>query len=295
MSRERESMTPPPEPPAPSALPRDPGHALFAGRTAVVTGGAHGIGAGIVRALAYHGARVVLADQDADAAAGTAERAKADGAPVPVETLIGDLTRPATVQRLLDAAGGHADLLVNNLGDFLPAAPFLHSTEEDWERMHQLNFLHVLRVTRAFLPGMVERRYGRIVNLSSVEGERGIPGNAVYGAYKAAVINLTRSLASELGQYGIRVNGIAPDLTDTRQTPMWDLTLAKYADQVPKWLPAGRYGHPADFGDAAVYLLSDASSFMTGHTLRLDGGTNATPGWFRRDEHSFTNVPRPLR
>jgi NAD(P)-dependent dehydrogenase (short-subunit alcohol dehydrogenase family) len=150
-------------------------------------------------------------------------------------------------------------------------------------------------MTRALLPGMTVRRRGAILNVSSVEGMRGIPGNAVYGAMKAAVIAFTASLAAEVGQYGIRVNCLAPDLTDTPQTPMWAATDERYADHVGKWVPAGRFGHPRDHGDAAVFLVSDMSAWITGETLRVDGGTLAAPGWFRRDETRFTNLPRPIR
>lgn len=288
-----EYLAPPPGPDLPSALPRDPERPLFAGQTAVVTGGALGIGAGIVRALAYHGARVVLCDADGDAARATAAAVRADGSPE-ATVVVGDIRARATVDALV-AAAGEPDFLVNNVGDFRPSGPFLTSEEPDWQAMYELNFLHILRVTRAFLPGMVERGRGGIVNLSSVEGRRGIPGSAVYGAFKAAAIAFTASLAAEVGQYGIRVNGIAPDLTDTPQTPMWASTAAKYGDHVGKWVPVGRFGHPAEHGDAAVFLLSEQSRFVTGTTLNLDGGTMAAPGWLRRDEHRYTNMPRGLR
>jgi NAD(P)-dependent dehydrogenase (short-subunit alcohol dehydrogenase family) len=201
---------------------------------------------------------------------------------------------PSAIAAAADQAGG-ADLLVNNVGDFRPAGPFLESAPEDWVGSYRLNFGHVLSVTHALLPGMVARRRGAVLNVSSVEGMRGIPGNAVYGAMKAAVISFTASLASEVGQYGIRVNAIAADFTDTAQTPMWAATDDKYADHVGKWVPAGRFGHPRDHGDAALFLLSDQASWITGVTLRVDGGTLASPGWFRRDETRFTNLPRPLR
>ncbi|MEU6658823.1 SDR family oxidoreductase [Streptomyces sp. NPDC046821] len=287
-----EGLPVPPEPPAPSALPRVPGQPLFADRTAVVTGGGAGIGAGVVRALTWHGARVVLADIDAEAAHRTAETAAEESGIKPA-VVVGDIRDPDTVAELTETAGP-ADFLVNNVGDYRPSGPFLTSDEADWQRMYDLNLLHILRVTRAFLPGMVERAGGGIVNLTSVEGLRGIPGNAVYGAFKAAVVNFTASLAAEVGQYGIRVNAVAPDLTDTPQTPMWAGTRAKYADHVGSWVPAGRFGHPSDHGDAVVFLLSEQSRFITGETLRVDGGTLAAPGWFRRDEQRFTNMPRPL-
>ena len=280
----------PPNDPGPSRLPRNEPAPLLDGRLAVVTGGALGIGHGIARALAHHGARVLIVDVDEPAA-----RAAARAIPA-VELLIADVTEPATAALIADAAArlGDADILVNNVGDFRPARPFADSTPEQWRRMYDLNLGHVLAVTHTLLPAMIERGKGAILNVSSVEGLRGIPGNAVYGAMKAAVVSFTASLAAEVGQYGVRVNAIAPDFTDTPQTPMWAGTDERYADHVGKWVPAGRFGHPTDHGDAAVFLVSDQSAFITGETLRVDGGTLAAPGWFRRDETRFTNLPRPL-
>jgi NAD(P)-dependent dehydrogenase (short-subunit alcohol dehydrogenase family) len=203
----------------------------------------------------------------------------------------------AAVDAVLSAATelGGADILVNNVGDYRPAGTFLSSDEAGWEHMYGLNLRHIFRMTRALLPAMVERRHGAILNVSSVEGMRVIPGYGVYGAMKAAASAFTGSLAAEVGQYGIRVNCLAPDLTDTPQTPMWASTDERFADHVGKWVPVGRFGHPRDHGDAAVFLVSDQSQFITGVTLRVDGGTLAAAGWFRRDEQNFTNRPRPLK
>jgi NAD(P)-dependent dehydrogenase (short-subunit alcohol dehydrogenase family) len=295
MSTQRRRMRPPAEPPVPSLLPRGGSDRLLDGKVAVVTGAAAGIGAGIARALAFHGAHTVLVDSDGPTARATAAGIRAMPAPGP-QVIVTDVTddgAPALVRAAAADLGG-ADILVNNVGDYRPAGPFVDSAEDVWERMYALNFRHVLRLTHVLLPGMVERRSGAILNVSSVEGMRGIPGNAVYGAMKAAVIAFTASLAAEVGQYGIRVNAIAPDLTDTPQTPMWASTDERYADHVGKWVPAGRFGSPRDHGDAAVFLVSEQSAFITGETLRVDGGTLAAPGWFRRDRTRFTNLPRPL-
>lgn len=290
----RRYLQPPPEPELPSSLPRDAERPLLGGRVAVVTGAARGIGAGIARALGYHGARLILLDTDEAALAATASGIAAF-ATAP-RTLVADVTDPATPARALEAADeiGGADVLVNNVGDFRPDGLFLGSTPAGWDRMYALNFGHVLAMTHAVLPGMVGRGRGNLLNVSSVEGLRGIPGNAVYGAMKAALVSFTASLAAEVGQHGIRVNALAPDFTDTPQTPMWASTDERYADHVGKWVPAGRFGHPRDHGDAAVFLVSDQSAFVTGSTLRVDGGTLAAPGWFRRDSGRFTNLPRPL-
>jgi NAD(P)-dependent dehydrogenase (short-subunit alcohol dehydrogenase family) len=290
-------LSPPDPPPAPSALPRpEVAPALLEGRIAVVTGAALGIGAGIAAALSHHGATVLLVDRDEAAVHETAGRLAAGLGPPPA-VLVADVTDPDAAGQVLRSAGalGGADVLVNNVGDYRPNGPFLSTTEEDWARACDLNLMHVLRMTHAVLPSMVERGGGVVLNVSSVEGQRGIPGNAVYGAMKAALSSFTASLAVEVGQYGIRVNCLAPDLTDSPQTPMWASTDERYADHVGKWVPVGRFGHPVDHGDAATFLVSDQSRFVTGVTLRVDGGTLAAPGWFRRTETTFTNMPRPLR
>jgi NAD(P)-dependent dehydrogenase (short-subunit alcohol dehydrogenase family) len=290
----RRYLDPPPEPATPSSLPRG-ARPLLADQVAVVTGAAHGIGGGIARALAYHGVQLVMVDSDEAALRAAAAKIIESGGPAPA-AVAADVTDPATAALAREAADelGGAGILVNNVGDYRPAGPFLDSAEEDWERMYELNLRHVLRMTRALLPAMVTRGSGAIVNVSSVEGLRGIPGNAVYGAMKAAVVSFTASLAAEVGQYGVRVNCLAPDFTDTPQTPMWAGTDERYADHVGKWVPVGRFGHPRDHGDAVVFLVSEQSSFITGSTLRVDGGTLAAPGWLRRDESRFTNLPRPL-
>jgi len=290
----RRYLQPPPEPELPSSLPRNADTPLLGGRVTVVTGAAQGIGAGIARALGYHGARLLLIDSDEPALAATAAGIAAFAEqPVAVVADVTEATTPGRVRAAADDLGG-ADILVNNVGDFRPAGTFLDSSPQDWDRMYALNFGQVLAMTHALLPGMVTRGRGNVLNVSSVEGLRGIPGNAVYGAMKAAVVSFTSSLAAEVGQHGIRVNALAPDFTDTPQTPMWASTDERYADHVGKWLPAGRFGHPRDHGDAAVFLVSDQSAFVTGSTLRVDGGTLAAPGWFRRDSTRFTNLPRPL-
>jgi 2-hydroxycyclohexanecarboxyl-CoA dehydrogenase len=262
----------------------------------VVTGAALGIGSGIARALAYHGARLVLVDVDEQALETTARRIVEESG-TPPTTVVADVTDRESVDRVALAAAdlGGATVLVNNVGDYRPSGMFISDDPSNWQRMYALNFEHVLRMTRALLPHMAEVGYGGILNVSSVEGFRGIPRNAVYGAFKAAVIAFTASLASEVGQFGIRVNCIAPDLTDTPQTPMWQMTETRYADHVGKWVPVGRFGSPRDHGDAAVFLLSEQSAFVTGECLRVDGGTLAAAGWFRRDAERFTNMPRPLR
>jgi 2-hydroxycyclohexanecarboxyl-CoA dehydrogenase len=270
------------------------GEGLLAGRVAVVTGGAGGIGGATTRRLAAEGATVVVNDIDeARLAATVAEVADAGGSAVPVP---GDIRLTTTVTTLADAAhaqaDGRVDVLVNNVGDYRPNGRFLRTTEEDWAALHALNLEHVLRCTRALAPTMVERRRGSIVNVSTVEASRGIPANAVYSAYNAAVEAFTRSLAVELGGDGVRVNAIAPDLADTMQTPAQTMLRGRDASLVRSWVPLGRFGEPDDYADVVLFLASDLSRFVTGHVIPVDGGTRAASGWYRRaDGRGWTNLP----
>lgn len=265
------------------------------GRLALVTGAAAGIGAGVAEALARKGARLVLVDHDAETL--EAEVAAIRDAGHEATGAVADVRERSAIDVLSAAVeamnpGGGLDVLVNNVGDHQPWGPFAESSEEDWNAIYAVNFEHVLRVTRLFLPGMIERRSGSIVNVSSVEGFRGVPHCAVYAAHKAAVLNFTAGLSTEVGQFGVRVNAIAPDVTDTPQFPLHRLIAPEYHDQIGNWVPMGRFGTPRDHGELVAFLASDAAQWITGESIRVDGGTLASAGWFRRDERRFTNVPR---
>ena len=267
---------------------------LLDGRVAVVTGGAAGIGGGASRRLAAHGATVVVNDIDPVLLEeAVAEIAAAGGSAVAVA---GDIRHDATVAALAAAAAavadGRIDVLVNNVGDYRPNGRFLKTGPDEWQALYALNFEHVLRCTRAMAPAMVERRSGSIVNVSTVEAFRGIPANAVYSAFNAAVNAFTRSLAVELGRDGVRVNAIAPDLADTRQTSAASMLRGRDPDMVRHWVPLGRFGHPDDYGDVIVFLASEMSRFVTGHVIPVDGGTLAASGWYMRsDGRGWTNLP----
>ncbi|SDO65673.1 NAD(P)-dependent dehydrogenase, short-chain alcohol dehydrogenase family [Nakamurella panacisegetis] len=262
------------------------------GRLAVITGAAVGIGAGIARSLGLSGATLILADIDSAAMEVTAVELRAQG--IALTTVVTDVRSTDDVRALAAVSSeiGEVDILVNNVGDHRPWGPFVETTEQDWDVVLDLNFRHVLRVTRAFLPDMIARQRGSIVNVSSVEAFRGVPHCAVYAACKAAVVNLTAGLATELGPSGIRVNAIAPDITDTPQFPLTRMITERYRDQVPRWIPVGRWGEPDDHGDVVAFLVSDQARFVTGHTIRTDGGTLASVGWLQRANGTFTNVPR---
>ena len=254
---------------------------LLEGRVAVVTGGGAGIGGAISRVLAAHGATVAVAEIDPERARATASEIAAAGGRASAHVV--DVREPDRTRELAEAVlseHGGVDVLVNNVGDYLEAVPFSRSDPEHWDALYRVNLHHVFLVTRAFLPAMIARRSGSIVNVSSVEGLRGYPADPVYGAFKAAVVHFTKCLSLELGRRGIRVNGIAPDLT---QTPQVDYRAGVSPEQEPmweSWAPVGRLGLPEDQADAVLFLASDLSRFVTGHTLPTDGGSLAGGGWF---------------
>lgn len=275
--------------------PIDDWNRLLDGRVAVVTGGGEGIGGAISRLFAQHGARVEIAEVDGE----RAERATADIAAAGGEahaTVIDVRDVDAVEDWAADvlARRGRVDVLVNNVGDFRPLVRFEESTPQSWNDMFEINFRHVLAVTRAYIGSMREQRRGSIVNVHSVEALRGYPGEPVYGALKAAVAKFTTDLAVRYGRNGIRANGIGPDLT---QTPQVDyLTGWEDDDDLwPSWAPVGRLGWPEDTARVALFLASDMSAFVTGHNIPVDGGTKAGGGWFYSPaEHRFVNRPKTL-
>ncbi len=240
------------------------------------------------------GASVVINDIDADLA--ESARADIESSGGRAATVVGDIRRPDTIESLreesLAFANGRVDILVNNVGDYRPNGLFARTNEKQWEAMYAVNLQHVFRVTRAFLPGMIDQGAGAIVNNSTIEAMRGIPYNSVYSAFNAGVIAFTRSLAVEVAQHGVRVNCIAPDMADTLQTPAEEMLRGRDPELVGSWIPIGRFGTPDDFAQVVLFLASDQSRFVTGHTVPVDGGTLAAAGWYGRyGKKGFTNLP----
>jgi NAD(P)-dependent dehydrogenase (short-subunit alcohol dehydrogenase family) len=267
----------------------------LAGRSAVVTGAGAGIGGAVAQAFAQEGALVLAVERDAERAAQAERAIAAQGGRA--RAVVCDVREPAAVEAVAAAAdelaGGRVDVLVNNVGDYRPAGLFAETREEDWQALYAVNLLHVFRFTRAFLPGMLARGAGAIVNVSTVEAFRGIPACAVYSAFKAGVSQFTRSLAVEVGGHGVRVNAIAPDVTDTPQTPYGRWVPEAERARVPSWVPLGRFGRPADAAAVALFLASDEARFVTGHTIPVDGGTLAASGWYKlAGAERWTNRPR---
>lgn len=277
-------------------VPRiDDWNRLLDGRVAVVTGGGAGIGAGIARLFAQHGALIEVAEADRE----SAERIQADvaGAGGSIRCHVVDVTDDADVARFAEAVlaeHGRVDVLVNNVGDYRPLVPFHESTPLSWQQQYDINLRHVFAVTRAFVPSMIDAHCGSIVTVHSVEGMRGYPKDPVYGAMKAAAAHFTTCLAVDLGRHGIRVNGIGTDLA---QTPQVDyLTGYEDVDELwASWAPVGRVGWPEDQARVALFLASDQSAFVTGHNIPVDGGTKAGGGWlFSPREGRFVNRSRNL-
>ncbi|OBH03764.1 SDR family NAD(P)-dependent oxidoreductase [Mycobacterium sp. E1747] len=270
--------------------------ALLGDRVAVVTGGGGGIGAATARLFARHGAHVVIVDIDGGLAARTVDDiAAAGGSAVAVVTDVRDPAAVDDMARSVLERYGRADALVNNVGHWLRHPGNFADTEPGlWDQLYRVNLHHVFLVTHAFLPAMVARRAGAIVNVSSIEGLRGYPEDPVYAAFKAAVIQFTRSLAVQVGGHGVRVNAIAPDVTESLQVPYSQWLSPDEQAQWPQWVPVGRMGVPEDQARVILFLVSDSSAFVTGHTIPTDGGTGAAGGWFRssrRPDREWTNRP----
>jgi 2-hydroxycyclohexanecarboxyl-CoA dehydrogenase len=267
---------------------------LLSGKVAVVTGGGGGIGRAISETFAAHGARVVVAEIDADRATDTVAAIQGDGGDARAQVV--DVRRPDDVGGLAEAAigeYGRVDVLVNNVGHYLyRGAPFLETDEEQWNALYDVNLRHVFLCTKALAPAMVEQGDGgSIVNVSTVEAFRGMPMMAVYSAFKAGITQFTKSLALELGNDGIRVNSIAPDLTQSMQVDYDRWVPAEQRRLIPTWVPVGRFGTPDDIAGVALFLASDLSAFVTGTTVHADGGSLAAGGWFRTDRGGWTNRP----
>ncbi|MFT5204177.1 MAG: NAD(P)-dependent dehydrogenase (short-subunit alcohol dehydrogenase family) [Candidatus Aldehydirespiratoraceae bacterium] len=276
--------------------PIDDWNRLLEGKVAVVTGGgAEGIGGAITELFAAHGATVEVAEIDRSRAEAVVNTVTETGGSARAHVV--DVCTEEGVEALASAVletHGGIDVLVNNVGDYRPAVRFDVSGPESWEAMYRINLWHMFAVTQAFLTPMIERGGGSIVNVHSVEGMRGYPGEPVYAAMKSAAAHFTTSLAVGYGRRGIRANGIGVDLT---QTPQVDYISGyeNHEELWESWAPVGRLGWPTDQARVALFLASDMSSYVTGHNVAADGGTKAGGGWFfSPNDRRFMNRSKTL-
>lgn len=243
----------------------------FNDRVALVTGAASGIGRAVALGLAAQGARVAMADIDVAGA----ERTVADAGGDPHLAVPMDVMSTRSVASGVSATTetlGPIDVLVNVAG-WDRISPFLQTGEELWDKVIGINFRGVLATCHAVLPGMIERGRGVVVNTASEAGRSGSSGEAVYSGAKGAVIAFTKSVAREVARHGIRVNAVAPGLT---QTPLLESMIGdghgKLIDAIVRSTPLRRLATPEEVAHAVLFLASDRASFVTGQTIGVGGG-----------------------
>jgi NAD(P)-dependent dehydrogenase (short-subunit alcohol dehydrogenase family) len=259
-----------------------PSDILLTGRVAIVTGGGTGIGLGIAAGLAAFGAAVAIWERDADSCMAAAQTVGGVG-------IVTDVRDSAQVTAALDrteAELGTPTILVNNAGGTF-ASPLLETSENAWDALYRANLRHVLGCTQQTARRVVAAGVGgSVISVTSIEGVRAAPGYAAYAAAKAGVINYTKTAAFELAPHGIRVNALAPDVIVTEG--LLALSPAGLPEGIGDAIPMRRPGNVDEIAGAAVFLASDLSSYLTGQTLHVDGGTHAAGGWYH---HPSTAAP----
>lgn len=251
------------------------------GKVAVVTAASRGLGKAIALRFAQEGADLVIASRSQDAIEATAtEIRQQTGAKV--IALAANVSQKEDIDRIVEAVTigfGTVDILVNNAGG-PPAGTFLDFDDQAWESAFELNLLSVVRLTRALLPIMMDKRYGRIINVTSSGIKQPVPNLVLSNSIRAAVNGLTKSLSQEVASYGVLVNTLAPGRIDTDRVRELDeinsakqgITMEMAKENWSKQIPVGRYGEPAEFANVALFLASEESSYVTGQIYLVDGG-----------------------
>lgn len=238
----------------------------LAGKTALVTGASGGIGGAVAKALAAQGAVVALNGRNAEAL----EKLAAEIGPN-CHVIVGALDTAEAADAVIKAAEermGGVDILVNNAG-LTKDGLFMRMKDEDWQIVQDVNLTAPFRLTRAAIRGMMKKRFGRVINITSVVGVTGNPGQANYCASKAGMIGMTKSMAAEVAARGITLNCVAPGFIATAMT---DALTEDQKSKINATIPAGTMGAPEDIAAAVVYLASDEAKYVTGQTLHVNGG-----------------------
>lgn len=244
----------------------------LSGRAALVTGGSKGLGKAMARVFAEAGADIVISARHEDELAAAAEEIR-QGLDIRVATFVADMTDRNDVKKLAESAVGmfgRIDVLVNNAGSNLPQQ-IDKIVDADWDRLVELNLTSCMSMTRAIVPQMKERKWGRIIHISSVMGLASKEGRNAYSATKAALIGMCKATAQDLGAFNITVNCLAPGpfMTDLPGKMLSDAEKKVFADRTA----LGRWGQPRELAGPALLLASDAGSYITGTVLVVDGGT----------------------
>jgi len=273
----------------------------LAGKVAVIFGGGGGLGRACALDLGAAGVHLALADRNEvllDETRDLLAEVAAPEASLITSVFDGrDADAQAQFYELVDGIHDGIDILVNVIGGTF-AQPFDESAAKGWDALIRTNFTWLLSSTQLAIPRLRRRGGGSIITIESIEGHRAAPGHAVYSAMKAAVANLSRTLAVELGPDGIRVNTIAPDFVPTEGLaaiigPEDEATAGSRALTDRISIPMGRRGNYGDIGGCALFLASDLSRFVTGTTLHPDGGTHASSGWFNWPDAGWRNSVPP--
>ena len=244
----------------------------LSGRVALVTGGSRGLGKAMARGFAEAGADVVISGRYEDTLQASAAEI-GEGTDARVEYVVADMTRRRHVQRLAETAlerMGKVDVLVNNAGTNIPE-PIDQIKDETWDQLLELNLTSCMALTRALVPGMKQRRWGRVIYISSVMGLGSAAGRSPYSATKSALLGLARANALDLGEFGITVNCIAPGpfATELPMSLLSEELKASFAGRTA----LGSWGRPEELAGPALLLASEAGSYITGTVLVVDGGT----------------------
>src|SRR6201991_2819000 len=237
------------------------------GKNALVTGASGGIGGAIAKALHGQGATVVLSGTRAEAL--EALKAELGSRAHAAVCNLGDSAAVEALPKAAeDALGGTVDILVNNAGitrDNL----FIRMKDEEWDQVIAVDLTAAFRLMRGVLRGMMKKRWGRIIQISSVVGATGNPGQGNYAAAKAGLVGMTKSLAAEVASRNITVNAVAPGFI---QTAMTDVLTDQQKEMISQRIPAGRMGLPGEIAAAVVYLASEEAAYVTGETIQINGG-----------------------